>query len=288
MLIDGIPEDRIPVDDRGLNYGDGLFETLNLSRGGPCLWQRHLDRLEAGCRRLGITAPDPCLLRHEAARVIAGRRDGVLKILITRGSSGRGYRPDPQAQPRRLLQWLPAPNYPSDARTQGVLLRFCATPMARNPRLAGIKHLNRLEQVLARSEWDDPAISEGLMLDSEGLVIEGTISNLFVEADDKLLTPKLDQAGVQGVVRGLVLEGARSLGVECQERELIVADLTEADALFLTNSLFGIWPVSRLEGRSYRPGKWTRELQQLLLPAILDTPEWQASDRRETTPGSTA
>lgn len=288
VLIDGESVARLPVDDRGLSYGDGLFETLALVDGGPCLWQRHLDRLGAGCRQLGITAPDPGLLRQEAARVIAGRRSGVLKIILTRGSSRRGYRPDPAACPRRILQWLPAPAYPPSWIAEGVAVRFCTTTLGRNRRLAGAKHLNRLEQVLGRSEWDDPAIAEGLMLDSEGLVIEGTMSNLFAESQGRLLTPRLDQAGVAGVVRGLVMEWARASGIPCEARDLLPGDLLGVDALFLTNSLIGIWPVRRVQDRQFQPGELTLRLQAALLPSILAVPEWCAADAREAAVRPTA
>jgi 4-amino-4-deoxychorismate lyase len=276
VLIDGHPGECLPVTDRGLSYGDGLFETLALEDGGPCLWERHLERLAAGCRRLGIAAADPGLLRHEAVEAIAGRRDGVLKIILTRGSGGRGYRPDPAARPRRILQWFPAPGYPPSWSVEGVRARFCTTVLGRNPRLAGIKHLNRLEQVLARAEWSDPAIAEGLMLDSEGLVIEGTMSNLFLERDGRLLTPRLDRAGVAGVLRALVLEQARAQGIRCEQRDLTPQDLLTADALFLSNSLIGIWPVRRLGERRYGLGALTLALREGGLASTIRTPEWRA------------
>jgi 4-amino-4-deoxychorismate lyase len=275
VLIDGHPGECLPVTDRGLSYGDGLFESLALADGGPCLWERHLERLAAGCRRLGIPAADPGLLRHEAVQAIAGRRDGVLKVILTRGSGGRGYRPDPAARSRRILQWFPAPGYPPTWSVEGVQTRFCATALGRNPLLAGIKHLNRLEQVLARAEWSDPAIAEGLMLDSEGLVIEGTMSNLFVEREGRLLTPRLDRAGVAGVVRALVLEQARAQGISCDERDLAPQDLLEADALFFSNSLIGIWPVRRLGERRFGLGALTLALREGVLASALRTPEWR-------------
>jgi 4-amino-4-deoxychorismate lyase len=276
VLIDGAPGERIPVTDRGLSYGDGLFETLALADAGPCLWGRHLERLDAGCRRLGIAAPDHGMLRREAAQAIAGRNDGVLKIILTRGNGGRGYRPDPAARPRRILLCFPGPEYPASWAVEGVQVRFCATQLGRNPRLAGIKHLNRLEQVLARAEWANPAIAEGLMLDSEGLVIEGTMSNLFVERDGRLLTPRLDRTGVAGVVRTLVLEQARAQGIVCEERDLKPHELLAADALFLTNSLIGIWPVRRLEERRYSLGALTLTLREAVRASALGTPEWRA------------
>mgnify|MGYP000152111250 CR=1 FL=1 len=212
---------------------------------------------------------------------MAGRSDGALKIIVTRGSGGRGYRPDPAARSRRILHWFPAPAHPPSWSSEGVCTRFCTTTLGRNPRLAGIKHLNRLEQVLARAEWEDPAIAEGLMLDSEGLVIEGTMSNIFVEREGRLLTPRLDRAGVEGVVRALVLEQARAQGIVCEERDLAPQDLLEADALFLSNSLIGIWPVRRLEARRYRLGALTLRLRGAVVSAALRNPEWRAPNPGE-------
>jgi 4-amino-4-deoxychorismate lyase len=251
LLINGKPGDAIAVLDRGLQYGDGLFETVAVVDGRPCLWQRHLARLQQGCDRLGIARPDGEQLLAEALQVIGHSPRSVLKIIITRGTGGRGYRPPLDVAPTRILCLAPWPDHPAAAQNQGVVVRICDTRLGDNPRLAGIKHLNRLEQVLAQAEWRDPAVAEGLMLDSAGCVIEGTMSNLFVLNEGRLLTSDLSRCGIAGVMRGLVLEMAASLGLPCAVEEMTLDDLGEADALFLTNSLIGIWPVRALEGREY-------------------------------------
>jgi 4-amino-4-deoxychorismate lyase len=132
-----------------------------------------------------------------------------------------------------------------------VSVRYCATPISANPVLAGIKHLNRLEQVLARAEWQDPEIAEGLMTDADGRVVEGTMSNLFVVSAEGLSTPPVDRSGVAGVMRGLVLDLAVQLGLPVRVCEIRRSDLQRADVLFLTNSLIGLWPVRQLEHRIY-------------------------------------
>lgn len=260
MLIDGRPGDALPVSDRLLHYGDGLFETIAVFHGRPCLWQRHLDRLASGCRRLDIPMPDAALLAEEAARLCRGVERGVLKLVISRGSGGRGYRPPVVAQPRRILALHPWPDYPAAAWEEGVQLRWCDTPLGLNPALAGLKHCNRLEQVLARAEWDDPAIAEGLMCDVRGQVIEGTMSNLFVLSDGRLLTPSLDHCGVAGVARALVLEVASATGMPCEQRVLTRDAVQQADALLLSNALIGLWPVRRLATRNLDPLHWPRDL----------------------------
>src|SRR5699024_7671205 len=161
-------------------YGDGLFETIAVRRENALLYNLHLKRLENSCRRLAIPAPDREVLGKEVLKLCQGVSRGVLKIMVTRSNGGRGYRPSPQSQATRILLLYTWPNYPILFSEYGITLRICLTPLGHNPFLAGMKHLNRLEQVLARSEWDDPMIPEGLMLDSQKQVIAGTMSNLFI------------------------------------------------------------------------------------------------------------
>lgn len=259
-LINGIETLDIDAQDRGFQYGDGLFETLRIRAGRPCLWSLHLARLAHGCGRLGLPMPDEILLRGEADRLCRGEADGVLKIVLTRGSGGRGYRPPENPTPTRLLARFPVPDHPPENRTQGVAVRICDTRLGLNPALAGLKHLNRLEQVLARAEWCDIDIAEGLMQDIEGNIIEGTMSNLFVVQAGILRTPELSCCGVAGVMRARVMAEAGALGIPVDESRLGLHDLTAADELFLTNSVIGIWPVRRLAGRDYAPGPLTTHL----------------------------
>ncbi len=261
ILINGEAGDRIDVLDRGLQYGDGLFETLRVRAGRPCLWAAHLARLRRGCERLGIAMPAEARLRDEAGRLCAGLDDGVLKIVLTRGPGGRGYRPPRDARPTRLLAVFPAPDYPPQYAQAGVAARLCDTRLGLNPALAGLKHLNRLEQVLARAEWDEPGIAEGLMLDIEGNVIEGTMSNLFMVRAGRLCTPGLSRCGVAGVMRARVMAEAGAQGIPVEEGRIGLRDLAAADELFLTNSVIGVWPVRRLDGRDYvAPGPLTARL----------------------------
>ena len=220
VLIDGLPADQVPVWDRGISYGDGLFETILIRSGVPCQWSRHLARLELGCRRLLIPPPSPQCLESEARALFREGEDGVLKILITRGSGGRGYRPPALPQPRRVLLCFPLPDYPANWSDEGVALRWCRTSASQNRSLAGIKHLNRLDSVLARAEWADPEIAEGLLLRDDGHVVGGTMTNLFLWTGQSLLTPRLDLAGIAGTVRALTMELASGLGIDCRESDL--------------------------------------------------------------------
>ncbi len=251
MLINGEQTDQISALDRGIQYGDGLFETIAVIDGRLSLWERHVQRLLSGCERLGITAPEPARLLAEAKTLISHQQRAVLKIVVTRGIGGRGYRPAKDAQPSRVLHCTPWPDYPAECWKKGISMRLCTTGLGINPALAQLKHLNRLEQVMARSEWSDPAIFEGLMLDSDGRVIEGTMSNLFLIKKGALITPDLKYCGVAGIMRGLIIELASKLNIPMQIEGVSLDDVKSADALFISNSLIGILPVRVFSGQNY-------------------------------------
>ncbi len=262
MLIDGKETSSIAADDRGLQYGDGLFETIAVVHGSPRLWRHHMVRLHEGCGRLGIHIPAADMLYAEVQQLCSETERAIVKIIITRGSGGRGYRPLPDAVPRRIISSHPWPEYAADWTTHGVEIRVCDTRLGINPALAGIKHLNRLEQVLARSEWDDPAIAEGIMLDSDNYLVEGTMSNLFIVRDGWLSTPALERCGVAGVMRTHILELAEQLGMNCEITRLHLNDLQQSDEAFLCNSIIGVWPIRRFGHYEYPLGATTERLIQ--------------------------
>lgn len=261
ILVNGRPQAWIDPRDRGLQYGDGLFETIAVHDRRLALWDFHLCRLMQGCERLGIRAPDADTLAREVRSVGPEHGRAVVKVIVTRGVGGRGYRPSLDPVPAtRVVSAHPWPDYPADNAEHGVRVRLCRTRLGWNAALAGLKHLNRLEQVMARREWHDPDIAEGLMLDQAEHVVEGTMSNLFLVRDGRLITPTLERCGVAGVRRRAVLACAAALGLAVAEQAVALADLTAADELFLTNSIIGLWPVRHLDGRSYPVGPLTRAL----------------------------
>jgi 4-amino-4-deoxychorismate lyase len=262
ILVNGIATDNISAQDRGLLYGDGLFETIAIKNGIYQHLNQHLKRLTIGCERLGIPTPDLDQLREELTLINHSR--GVVKIIITRGQGGRGYRSPEPVQPTRVISFHPWPEYPADHQ-QGVRVRVCNLRISTQPALAGIKHLNRLENVLARNEWQDTTIAEGLLRDQQGHFIEGTMSNLFMVKNGALHTSSLDQCGVAGVIREIVLELASQNGIECHIQNISEAMLKTADELFITNSVIGIWPVVEVMGYNhYLKGTITQQLQTLL------------------------
>lgn len=262
--VNGELSDTLPVTDRGLQYGDGLFETLPVMQEKIPLLNLHLDRLYAGCERLAIPAPSQTALHGELLNAARGQEQAVLKLIVTRGSGGRGYRPPADAQATRILTRHAWSRSAPEWSATGVQLRICDTRLGCNPRLAGLKHLNRLEQVLARAEWSegDPW-QEGLMLDPEGAVIEGTMTNVFVRLNDgRRVTPALHACGVAGVMRHYLLERASQAGDPVQEYSLGLDELKQAEEVMVCNSLVGVWPVRRIGAREYAIGDWIRTLQQ--------------------------
>ena len=265
MLINGKLQTQIAIADRGFQYGDGLFETIEILNSQLVFLKQHLQRLERGCQRLLLPALNKPLIIQEAKQLTDNCSKGILKIMITRGSGGRGYRQPQIINPTRVLSRHPFPEYPDSFQQQGVKLRFCQQRLALNPTLAGLKHLNRLEQVLARAEWSDDLIQEGLMLDINDQVIEGTMSNVFFVTQGKLYTPSLEQSGIAGIIRNFVIGSARKLGIETQQGFFTKKDLFTADEIFVTNSVIGIWAVQFLEQQSFTKGSMTQQLQRELI-----------------------
>jgi 4-amino-4-deoxychorismate lyase len=247
MLVNGASGHSIAIRDRGLLYGDGVFRTFRVVQGKAQHWPLHYQKLLNDCAALGITCPARAALDAELAELIARHPDGIFKLIITRGEGVRGYAPPTQAHPSRLWDVAPLPTYPPDWATGGVTLHLCDMRLAQQPRLAGIKHLNRLENVLAAAEWRAPEIAEGLLRDTADNVIEGTRSNLFMVRKGALITPDLSQCGVAGVQRERVMAWAAAQGVACHVASFGLAALFEADEIFLVNSVIGLWPVRELQ-----------------------------------------
>jgi 4-amino-4-deoxychorismate lyase len=260
-LLNGCRKDSVDITDRGFQYGDGVFESLEIVNGQPLFLSRHLRRLALGCDRLLIPAPDPALLADEATTLCSGKTHAVLKIMVTRGPGGRGYGQPTHIKPTRLLGLYPFPDFPTCYQDSGVAVRFCNYRLSANPMLAGIKHMNRLEQILARAEWQDDSVQEGLLFDQNDRIIEGTMSNVFFLKDDVLYTPDLEQCGVAGIVREIIMESAIRLAIPLRLEAWEKLKALQADEIFLTNSVIGVWPVKTLEGRVFETRGLTKKLQ---------------------------
>ena len=262
--INGEPAQFLDAADRGLQYGDGLFETIAVFDSHPQLLELHLARLGRGVEKLKFPAINLAQLESEIRLAATSMNKGVLKLILTRGVTPRSYRPPEHTQPTRILYSGAWPTYPGSNSRQGVRARVCQQRLAIQPALAGIKHLNRLEQVLARAEWSDPDVAEGIMLDMEGRLVCGSMSNLYLVHDRKLSTPSLHRCGVYGVMREQVRSACQSLDLAWDEKDLSLQDALDADEVFLSNALIGLWPVRELEERSYSDHPVCRELQEHL------------------------
>ena len=260
-LINGQPQHLWSVQDRGLQYGDGLFETIACLGGRPCWFDRHLARLALGCERLGIQAPAGALLRAELQALLGAAPRALVKIILTRGvASARGYRPAGNELPTRIVSahaWKPR----EDPEFR---VGLTTVPLGMNPHLAGLKHLNRLEQVLAQRDAAARGLHEVLMCSSSGEVICGSMSNLFVCRDGEWLSAPVTQCGVAGVMRALVLELAPRLGLEVRIAALSARDVAAASALYVTNVRLGLQPVHWYQGRRLEVDERGARLQRLI------------------------
>lgn len=264
ILINGILNSHISAYDRGLAYGDGVFRTLLVKDKRPLNWLRQYKKLSEDCSALGIACPPESLLVADIATLISGTPECVLKIIITRGESQRGYVIPEQIESNRILMTSPRHHFPDHFFSEGVKMHLCSTRLALQPILAGIKHLNRLENVLARQEWTSPEIAEGLLLDMEGNVIEGTMSNLFLLKGKTLHTPDLSRCGVAGVQRERIMEMAGQIGMTVRVANLPLARIYDADEVVLCNSVIGVWQVRELAEKKWPEGKLVQQLRNLL------------------------
>lgn len=259
--------EAIAVDDRSAQYGDGLFETVAIRDGKARFWPLHVSRLQSGCMRLGISCPPAeSLLTDLNAAIEQSRIDtefATAKLVVSAGRGPRGYRREADSKANVRIGIFAARPLPGEFYRDGVNVRVCSSRLAIQPQLAGIKSLNRLEQVLARSEWDDEDLFEGLMRDTDGRLICGTMSNMFMVNDSRLMTPALTRCGVSGVMRSHLLSLMQVEGLDCDVRDIEYDDLHGASELFLCNSQLGVLPVRRYAQQDLSVGPITKRIQTL-------------------------
>jgi len=251
--LNGRTATSVSVYDRGLMYGQSLFETIAVVNYQPKLLEQHLRRLQHGAEALGIPCNLP-LLEQEINNVC--RTDSkfpesaVLRLSLTMGEGGRGYSNPKEVQSNRIITLYNYPVYPDEYWVTGINLGLSEVRLAQQPLLAGFKHSNRLEQTIARAKWHE-GWQEAILLDTDSQVIEGTQSNLFIVSNNKLRTPDLKKAGVAGVMRDFILQQTLALGVDCEVQSLTIKDIETADEVFMTNSVIGLWPVRQFAKRRY-------------------------------------
>ncbi len=257
MLVNGSPAQFISIRDRGLLYGDGVFRTFPARQGRVAHWLWHLHQLQQDCAALGIQCPPRDILQAELQQLLVQHPSGVYKLVVTRGEGQRGYVPLPQSHTSYFWDVTALPSYPTTYVQDGITACFCDLRLAEQSRLAGIKHLNRLENVLAAAELGD--CPEGLLRDAHGNVIEGTRSNLFWVKNGQLHTPDLSRCGVAGVQRARML-AAFPVTVCAVD----VPTLLAADEIFVVNSLMPLWPIRRLAGQAWHTFPVAQRVREFL------------------------
>lgn len=273
--MDGRAEGAVSAFDRGLHYGEGLFETIACLARRPRFLALHLERLSLGCERLHLPNPGMAALRARIEQAAAESPRSIVKVLLTRGPGrARGYRWGAE-QGTCVIMRYPWPEAQAMPRRTGARVRIAATRLGENPALAGLKHCNRLEQILAANEPDSAESDEALMLSTSGHLICGTMTNVFLidgeESSARVRTPEIRTCGVAGVMRRAVLREAARAGLPVQECSLSLDDLAAAREVFLTNARVGLWPVRTLPGRVLAPGALTARLCALMQP-LLEAP----------------
>lgn len=270
FLINGSFDQAISAFDRGFAYGDGVFRTLQIRNGLPVNWPLHYQKLVADCAAIGIVCPSAELLMNDLQQLFPvsafdENETKVAKIIITRGEGDRGYAPPAVTAPTRAVIKSAMPQYAALNYAQGVNLRVCETRLATQPKLAGIKHLNRLENVLARMEWREDAIFDGLLLDQQGHVIECTMSNIFARFDNKLITPALTLCGVAGITRQRILWLESVLNLTVEVTSITLDQLLQADEVIICNSLYGAFQVNSIGAKSWPQQKLASIIRNALI-----------------------
>ena len=260
LIVNGIEGGPIDARDRGFTYGDGVFRTFPMRGGRVAHWKRQYLKLAADCAALHLECPSQETLESDLAQIGARHPDGVIRITVTRGMGLRGYAIPDQAVATRAVAWS-AFTAAQNRHATGIRATWCNLRLAIQPSLAGIKHLNRLENVIARAEWNDPRIAEGLLCDTQGRVIGGTMSNLFLLQSGNLLTPALDGCGIAGVMRELIIERARAENLAVKVTSVTPHMVRASDAVFLVNSVIGVWPVIALGEITWNVDPFTERIR---------------------------
>ena len=285
-LINGVTTDYLNINDRAIHYGDGLFETILCSNNKLFYWEQHYQRLQLSSKKLKINCPAEQLLLNDIKALLAANENPasensannscVIKIIVSRGTGERGYKISKTMSANRLvLLSVIEADYSSllSGRLLTGDLYLCEQQVSINESLAGLKHLNRLENVLARNEWGynkqshagNNKIIDGLMINANQHVIEGTMSNLFAVKDNQLLTPDLTQSGVKGIMRDEIINIANKMDIKVSIVNMSIDELPVMDGLFISNSLIGMKSINKLIDTQYKQSDITKSIFEKLL-----------------------
>jgi 4-amino-4-deoxychorismate lyase len=262
MWINGIQQQHIPADDRSFQYGDGCFTTIQTRFGALSYWELHVERMQACLDTLGITAPDWHEVYAQLLNAALPDAMGGLKLLISRGSGGRGYASPEQVTPLIMINRFAYPAHYPLWQSQGLKIGVSRIALGHNPLLAGHKHNNRLEQVLVKDDLRAQGVDDGVVLDINQNIVETSSANIFWRNGESLYTPILDKAGVAGIIRRLIIQDVEALGYQVVIGEFTLEQLKGAEEVFISNALLGIAPVIQVSDRQFTIGELTQKLQK--------------------------
>ncbi|MCZ4058690.1 aminodeoxychorismate lyase [Pantoea sp. LMR881] len=261
MWINGIEQNQLPASDRAVQFGDGCFTTAAVRQGKIVLLEQHIQRLQESCKRLWLAGVDWTLLKNEMRHVARHEQLAVLKVIITAGVGGRGYSRKGCGLPTRILSTSPWPQHYLTLQQQGVKLALSPVRLASNAQFAGIKHLNRLEQVMIRAHLDQTDADEALVLDTQGYVVECCAANLFWRKGDTVFTPEVERSGVDGIMRRYLIKEMQASGQHCQVVQREFADVLAADEVIICNALMPVLPVRQIDSVNFTERSLFNQLQ---------------------------
>ncbi|MUK61135.1 aminodeoxychorismate lyase [Aliivibrio fischeri] len=262
--VNGMESESLPISDRATQYGDGFFTTMKVLNKKICLWELHLTRLKTSAERLGITEPDWCVLEVQMIKLASKVINGGIKILITRGSGGRGYSPEGCTNTQVIVSTFTLPVEYQEWQQKGIDLGISDIHLGLNPLLAGMKHLNRLEQVLIKQSVKKTDYLDVIVLDINNNIVETTIGNIFWIKDDRIFTPNLSLAGVEGVMKTHISDIAKSHHIDIESVHCNIDTLANADEVFITNSLFEVVPINKIKEIHFTKHTLTHWFQEKL------------------------
>lgn len=263
--VNGVESETLPINDRSTQYGDGFFTTMKVESGEIRLWPFHLERLVISAQRLGIASPNWEDIENQVHAIAKMISLGGIKILISRGAGGRGYSPEGCDNTQVVISDFQYPAHYKQWQEKGIELGVSTVRLGlSSPLLAGMKHLNRLEQVLIKNDISKTAYLDAIVLDLNNHVIETSIGNLFWIKGDRIFTPKLSFSGVEGVMKKHIQQLAKEFQLELEEVSVALSELEKADEVFITNALFEIVPINAIVHQSFAQHKLTYRFQEKL------------------------
>ncbi|WP_300175275.1 aminodeoxychorismate lyase [uncultured Aliivibrio sp.] len=263
--VNGVESETLPINDRSSQYGDGFFTTMKVDNGKIQLWSLHLERLISSAYCLGIRAPNWQHLENQVYAIAKKVVHGGIKILVSRGTGGRGYSPEGCENTQVIVSDFDYPAHYEQWQEKGIELGVSTIKLGlSSPALAGMKHLNRLEQILIKKDISKTSYFDAVVLDLNNKVIETSIGNIFWIKGGRIFTPKLSFSGVEGVMKKHILQLAKEFQLELEEVSVELSELENADEVFITNALFEVVPVNMIAHTKFNQYKFTHWFQEKL------------------------